>query len=110
MKTEWHPRAESAMHQIADYIQDRFGAKEKKVFLREVRQTVKMLHQYPYMGSFDPIFDDRTMSYRSIIISGLSKMVYYIDDDTIHIAAFWDPRREPQAQAQQVKGDEPSNL
>jgi hypothetical protein len=30
-------------------------------------------------------------------------MVYYIEDDIIHIAAFWDTRMEPEEQAAKVK-------
>ena len=37
------------------------------------------------------------------IINGLSKLVYRIDDDVIHIVAFWDTRMEPEHQAAQVK-------
>ena len=58
---------------------------------------------HPNIGSIDPLFDDRPKTYRSIIINGLSKMVYFIDDETIHIVAFWDTRREPKKQAEQVK-------
>ena len=32
----------------------------------------------------------------------LNKIVYYIKDDTIRIAAMWDTRREPKAQAKKV--------
>ena len=46
---------------------------------------------------------DRTIAYRSVIVNGLSKMVYYIKDDTIRIVAFWDTRQEPEAQAAKLK-------
>ena len=46
------------------------------------------------------MFAERPTAYRSIIINGLSKMVYYIDDEFVRIAAFWDTRREPQSQAE----------
>ena len=48
------------------------------------------------------LFDDRSIIYRSVIINGLNKMVYYVEDDTLHIAGFWDTRSEPKAQASQV--------
>ena len=91
------------MLQIADYIRETFGYKRKEFFLQEVRQTTKMLRRNPNLGQFDPLFDDCPIGYRSVIINGLSKMVYFIDDDIIYIAAFWDTRREPQSQAKHVK-------
>ena len=42
-------------------------------------------------------------AYRSIIVRRLNKIVYYVQGNTIHIAAFWDTRREPKAQAHQTK-------
>ena len=33
----------------------------------------------------------------------LNKLVYYVKDDTLHIAAFWDTRREPKNQAKKTK-------
>ena len=62
-----------------------------------------MLRRSPNVGSIDPLFADRSSAYRSIIINGLSKMVYRIDDDIVYIVGFWDTRQEPEAQASQVK-------
>ena len=57
----------------------------------------------PYVGKIDPLFADRPRTYRSVVINGLSKMIYFIEDDLIYIAAFWDTRREPKKQAEQMK-------
>ena len=84
--------------QVADYIRDNFGAKHKILFLQEVRRITGMLKLTPNLGPIDPLFADRPIAYRSIIINGLSKMVYYVKEDTIRIAAFWDVRREPNEQ------------
>ena len=62
-----------------------------------------MLKDYPNMGPLDDLFENRNIQYHSIVINGLSKMVYFVGDDTIYIVAFWDTRREPKKQAEQVK-------
>ena len=49
----------------------------------------------PTMGKIDPLFAHRKQTYRSIIVRRLNKVVYYVKDDTLHVAAFWDTRREP---------------
>ena len=54
-------------------------------------------------GFPDPLFSHRRYVYRSVIINGLSKLVYYVDNDSIYIAAFWDTRREPKNQADSVE-------
>ncbi len=62
-----------------------------------------MLVQNPNIGAIDPLYADRPFAYRSVIINGLSKMVYRVDDDIIHIVGFWDCRQEPQNQASQTE-------
>lgn len=85
------------------YIREQFGAKRRIQFLGEVLKMERTIVRNPNIGPIDPLFSDRTITYRSVIINGLNKMVYYIDDNTIHIAAFWDTRREPRRQASQTE-------
>lgn len=103
MKVVWDSNARKGRNQVAKYIHRLFGSKREDEFLVEVRETTKMLKTHPNLGSIDPLFDDRPRTYRSVIINGLSKMVYFIDDDLIYIAAFWDCRQEPNKQASEVK-------
>ena len=103
MKVTWHPEATKGRRQIVSYIRRRFGIKYVKDFRQEVDQTVKLLSCSPNIGSIDPLFSNRSKTYRSLIINGLSKMVYFVENDTIYIAAFWDTRMEPQAQASKIK-------
>ena len=91
------------MLQIAEYIRLRFGAKHKKLFMQEVRNTTKMLKRSPNIGKLDPLFEDRAVAYRSVIINGLNKLVYRIEGDIIYIAGFWDTRMNDETQATQVK-------
>ena len=57
----------------------------------------------PTMGVIDPLFAHRKQTYRSLIVRRLNKIVYYVKGDTLHIAAFWDTRREPKSQARQTR-------
>ncbi len=103
MKSIWDPAAKTAFRQIAKYIQRRFGSTARRNFIAEVKEVEDLLIKSPCLGKIDPLFADRPRTYRSVVINGLSKMVYFVDGETIYIAAFWDTRREPQRQAEQVK-------
>ena len=103
MRVIWQKNAIRQRDQVAEYIRQEFGSKRKIQFLQEVRQSTKMLRDSPYVGKIDPLFTGRAYTYRSIIINNLNKIIYLIDDDTIHIVAFWDIRMEPEEQARQVK-------
>ena len=102
MKVIWHTKAIEGRDRIADYICQRFGTKRRTSYLQEVREATKILKSTPNIGQIDPLFADRPMAYRSIIINGLSKLVYRIDGETVHIVAFWDTRQEPESQAAQI--------
>ena len=103
MRVKWTDHAFAQRNQIASYIHRQFGIKRKIRFLQKVRQMTQMLKKSPNIGSIDPLFASRPLAYRSIIINGLSKMVYRVDDDVIHIVGFWDCRQEPQNQAAQTE-------
>ena len=71
-------------------------------FMDEVEQATLLLAEMPIMGKTDPLFVHRKLTYRSFIVRRLNEIVYYVKDDTLHIAAFWDTRREPKNQAGQT--------
>ena len=103
MRIVWDPDAKKARTQVANYIRREFGAKRKIAFLQQVKQTTDLLKRSPGIGQIDPLFSDRAMTYRSVIINGLNKLVYFVKDDTIYIAGFWDTRMDDEDQATQVK-------
>ena len=103
MKVVWDPETKKNRTQVANYIRREFGSKRKIRFLQEVRQMVQQLKLSPGIGQIDPLFRDRTKTYRSVIINGLNKLVYFVSDDIIYIAAFWDTRMDDEDQAANVK-------
>ena len=125
MKILWHKRAVAQLYQVEEYVLRDFGERIRQEFMDEVEQVVLSLAETPTlvsvtssnqveqvvlslaetptMGKIDPLFAHRKQTYRSIIVRRKNKIVYYIKDDTINIAAFWDTRREPKNQARQTK-------
>lgn len=103
MKLIWENIALEQLKQVSDYISKSFGDNSKKAFLREIRRIVKLLNINPYIGALDPFLSDRSKPYRTTIISGMDKMVYYIDTNgIIHISAFWDCRRNADNQTRHL--------
>ena len=103
MKILWHKRAAAQLHQVENYILRDFGERIRQEFMDEVEQATITLGEMPTMGVIDPLFAHRKQTYRSFIVRRLNKIVYYVKGDTLHIAAFWDTRREPRSQAGQTK-------
>lgn len=103
MRVEWSEKAEWHRDIIGDYIYERFGSDSLDAFIQEVEKTISLLVSNPNIGTIDSLFADRPFTYRSVIINGLSKLVYRVDGDDIFIVGFWDTRSEPNAQAAKVK-------
>ena len=103
MKVIWQKPAQAGRRNVSAYIRREFGSKREKKFRELVGQTVEMLMRSPAIGHLDPLLSGRVKPYRSVIINGLSKVVYYVENDTIYIAAFWDTRMEPVGRAAEVK-------
>lgn len=100
---KWHKRAVDSLHQVEEYVLHNFGEKVRQEFMDEIETAVLALADMPTMGKIDPLLAHRKTEYRSIIVRGLNKIVYFIKDEEIHIAVFWDIRREPKNQARSVK-------
>lgn len=103
MNIYWHKRAAAGLHQVEEYVLRDFGEKVRKEFMDEIENAVMALADMPNKGKIDSLFVHRKQTYRSIIVRKLNKIVYYVKDNNIHIAAFWDTRREPKKQARQTK-------
>ena len=103
MNIRWHKRAATQLHEVEDYVLRDFGERIRQEFMDEVEQAVEMLANTPTLGKLDPLFSHRKLAYRSFIVRRLNKVVYYVKGNTLHVAAFWDTRREPTNQATQTR-------
>jgi Txe/YoeB family toxin of Txe-Axe toxin-antitoxin module len=103
MKVMMTDFARQQVRKTARYINSKFGKTSKDNFLLKVKQTKLFLETNPCLGPIEPLLSDRAMIYRSIVVNHLNKMVYRVLDDYIEIVDFWDTRREPKKQAEQVK-------
>ena len=103
MRVEWTKDANRQKEQVAEYVREQFGYKRKRKFVQDVDKAARMLKRSPGIGQIDPLFASHAATYRSVIVNGLNKMVYRVDDDVIYIVAFWDTRCEPEEQAARVK-------
>ncbi|MBR1512750.1 MAG: type II toxin-antitoxin system RelE/ParE family toxin [Bacteroidales bacterium] len=104
MRVRWNDESKKRLRQTAQYIRKVYGEKAKEGFLLEVRYTNTLLGQNPNMGPLETFLSDLPSKYRSIVVRSQNKIVYRVVDDHIEVVAFWDTRREPKKQAEQVEG------
>ena len=102
MKVIWLPQAKKQLFQMARYIFKEFGQKARTDFMQDVKHINMLLSENPNMGPEEPLLADRSITYRSYVVNRLNKIVYFIKDDHIEVADFWDVRREPKKLAQRI--------
>ena len=90
----WSLLAYDAYLNIGDDIQKRFGYKAKSDYEKEVDETVKRLALFPNLGKQEfELAEDGSV--RSMPVRKLSKIIYYEENDVLHIADFWTTRQDP---------------
>lgn len=96
--------AKQQIREIAQNNQKSFGKEHRNNFMQKVKEARQLLAANPCLGPVEPLLADFPKGYRSVIVTKLNKMVYYVDNGTtIYIVDFWDVRREPDTQTNQVK-------
>lgn len=102
MRIKVEDEAKKKILQTARYIQQQFGTTARVAFRNEIRLVVDILRVNPNLGPIEPLLADAPVSYRSIVVRRLNKIIYWINGDVIEIVDFWDCRREPKSQAAQT--------
>ena len=103
MKVVWSKQAALALRDTTTYIRKEFGQAAKQKFLREVHYINDLLSTTPELGAIELLLTDLPINYRSIVVNRLNKIVYYQNNDTIEVVAFWDCRREPSNLARAIE-------
>lgn len=95
MKVQWTEKAVLSYEHIAVYILESFGVKAKNRFVEKVALKIRLVASIPSVGKLESTFGGEDVEYRSVIVNGLSKIIYRIEGNTLYVVAFWDTRREP---------------
>ena len=103
MQVTWNKKALTQLDAVMRYGSQEFGERTAQRLFARIMSYEPLLAANPRLGVAEPLLAGRKREYRSIVVHKLFKLVYYVKGDTIYIAALWDTRREPAAQADNVK-------
>ena len=95
MRVDIHRKASRMLQSITDYYAEVAGMQPVDNLLNAIRDKSAWLMKYPEAGTPEPLLANRNHFYRFVILNRSIKMVYYVEDEVIHIAAFWDMRMSP---------------
>ena len=103
MQVTWNKKALTQLDAVMKYGIREFGERTAQRLYARIMSYEPLLAANPRLGVEEPLLAGRKRQYRSLVVHKLFKLVYYVKDDTLYIAALWDTRREPCAQADNVK-------
>ena len=103
MISRWSYKAQKQQDAVADYIISELGSIALREFYQKIDDVESELVEFPETGKLEPLLKNRSRAYRSIVLTEKNKLIYTIEKNYIYIHALWDTRREPKAQAIQLK-------
>ena len=94
MKIFWSLLAYASYSHIKDTICERFGYMAEQDFVAAVDKAVRQVSEFPGSGKQElELAEDGSV--HSVPVRKLSKIIYYVEGDTLYIADFWSTRQDP---------------
>lgn len=99
MTLRWSNNAITQMTNIHTWYQKEMGENAACKFAEGIMKGLLRLKLMPYVGRIDESLSDGKTTFRSIIEHRNYKIVYYIEDDIIHISSIWSCRQNPEVRS-----------
>jgi len=94
MRIIWSLLAFASYESIKDTIFERFGYKAEQDYINAVDEAIKQVSKFPDSGKQElELAEDGSV--RSTGVRRLTKIIYYVEDDILHIADVWATRQDP---------------
>ena len=94
MRILWSLLAHASYEHIKDTIFEKFGYGAEHDYIIAVDKAIKQVAEFPNSGKQElELAEDGSV--RSAPVRKLSKIIYYVGDDTLYIADVWATRQDP---------------
>jgi plasmid stabilization system protein ParE len=95
MKLIFSPQAREDMENIYHYYDEHSETYATELYNGILKET-EILRHYPLIAQIEPLLAEFEEQYRSLIVKVNYKVVYYIENEKVNIAAVFDCRQNPQ--------------
>lgn len=100
----WTRRANHERIALLSYGEKTFGIRTAEQMYEHINSFLHALAAHPFLGSPEPLLENRRTEYRSLVIHKHTKLIYRIQADKIFIVDLWDTRREPSHLIRRIRG------
>ncbi len=97
MNIYWSQRALVHLESIYTFCIDVYDSEYVAAKLyNEILDETEVLETFPLAGKVEPLLNDMSICYRSLVVKKHYKIIYFIsEDDIIYVSAVWDCRMNP---------------
>ena len=92
MKIEWTEQGKRGWREVAAYVKREFGQQGFLLFKQLTKDNEEFVSNYPEGCEVVWTDPETGIDYRWCVVYKRSKMLYFVKDDKIFIADFWDVR------------------
>jgi plasmid stabilization system protein ParE len=92
-----------------DHLDDIYNMLEEKsqrsaiVLYNSILNEIERLRNFPKIAQIEPVLINEPQEFRSLVVQRNYKVVYYIEEDTIYIAAIWGCRQNPKTNKRKIR-------
>lgn len=94
MKVLWTKKAENQLNEIYKYYKHNVSVKVAKSIKESIFNSTAILQTQPKSGQSEELLKESNYVYRYLVESNY-KIIYWVENDIINIAAVFDCRRNP---------------
>lgn len=107
-KVIWQPQANKQLEDALDQCEALFGKKVTHTFYQQIKHHDELLSNQPHLGHYEPLLNNRSEGFRSIVAHKHYKLVYHIihngdEESIISIIDMWDTRCNPQSLIERIR-------
>jgi len=95
MKILWLELAEEDIESIYQFYAKNKSIKAANKIYNDILDATDSLANFPQMAPIVSDLSDYEEEYRSLVVQKHYKIIYFIEHDSIYIAAVWDARQNP---------------
>jgi len=103
MKILWLELAEEDLDSIYRFYAEKNSGNFASRIYNQILDAADALIHFPQMGPIEWNLSEKGEEYRSLLVRKYFKIIYFIEDDYIYIAAVWDCRQNPYSNINKVK-------
>jgi len=102
MKIKFLIAAEEHLDDIYNHIAEKSEQAAIKLY-NDFLDEIEILQNFPQIAAVEPLLINEPQNFRALVVRHNYKVIYYIEKDTIYIAAIWDCRQSPERNETKIK-------